>query len=1102
MDTLQKYKKIYIELESFNKKLASLYQQVEANKAKHTEEISNAKRRAATDLEENNNRIAKVSAFIEIARTHSITHTNASGPKPFDSGALSRLSVQINSSQSNDAHAVLLYHEATAQLMYLRSFADTIVERNNEYLEYLSSEFKKLNSNVENQILILKSEIEKFLFSNSFSSFLEEIQNDRIVFGGNSEKSTISTELIGTVSIGSVELPFPIPKDMETKFSDRTKGLCNIVKSTISVPANLNINNGMVILAEFTNSTEFNVLKGLQNILLNYLRYYSKELKSVTYIDPIRYNSNSLGCLSNLCGENSIIDIVPNSEEAIRKKIKSLVEIVSKSSNEKQAFKRVLVFHDFPQSYDSASVSLIQQLCANAEFFGITVILTHNRSANKQVDSDIYYFIKNIAINITIDDDNCFYFSVKNGEKHTFMWYSAPQHLPSDIEQIYINEKPIINLDNNYINRIGLNIATRNEKGVRNLENIPYGLDSEGHVLCLDFENTNFATYICGASRSGKSTLIHTIITGILQSTHPDNVEIWLVDFGKTEFSRYVNKNIPHIRYIILDESPELVYDLVDRLTEIMMSRQNSFMGKWEKLSDVPKEKYMPELFVVIDEFSIMSNILANSVTMAKEDYRIKLQTILAKSAKLGMRFIFSSQGFTEGTRGLTEMAKDQIQQRIAMKADYTDIKSTLDLKTISDRDELLMEQLPVHYALKRIPLTEQGDRLNSAHVMYIPNADSQLPLIESLNQAFNPQKKYDPSIFESYIYKRPMIKDGNSFEIFDEQIDAINDYINDENNPEDEKKIDMFVGSPQRMLELYPIEMVDGFCENCLVVAPTREKTSASALVMSAVRSLQKQGVFTECWTSAKNPVYRQITKECNFAFNKSYTRIEDICTRISKLRQSIENRTEANSTIFIMNYEILMMDMQYLAEEKKSGNNENLALLNEFGSIRRDEGEKDLNTILLELDLVNDGPIVDSTPSKSSVTVQISSVSIGTDFHAKVYDARNDLKYILTHGSRWGYHFVMLFDTCGDFRQTKLDESLFRHRIMFQTAKNEAVGIVSSSFAESVSNLTNHIFRYTNGIEEVSFRPYLHCGLSIDGWSIQGQNAVNTIDEDDYLE
>lgn len=1106
MDTLlKKYNEVYTEISALNQNLILLQQRIEENKTRLANDVANARKKLAEDLEENKRRIAKVNAFIEIARTHSSTHTNAVSPKPFDSGILSRLSVQINSGLANDPFAVQLYTEATAQLIYLRSAVDSLTQTSNEYIENLSNECSKLNYNIETQISIVKAEIEKYLFSVSFSSFMELVQNDKNAFGGSQEKIALSSEQIGTISIGSIELPLPIPQGMENKFVEKTNGLCNAVKSTMLIPANLSIDDGLVILAEYTNSSETHVLKGVQNILLNHLRHYGKELAQVTFIDPIRFNASSLGCLAELCGNDSIIDPVPNSEENIRKKLKSVVESVSKkNSGMQESRKSVFVFHDFPQAYDSTSVNLIQQLCANAEYYGVVVILTHNQSLNRQADSDVYQFIKNTAINITTDGADCFYLSIKNEKNHKFSWYLAPSNLPGDIERVYINEKPIINVDNNYVNRIGLELSTRTKKGVRKLENIPYGLDNNGNILYLDFENSNFATYICGASRSGKSTLIHTIITGILQSTHPDNVEIWLVDFGKTEFSRYVNKNIPHIRYIILDESPELVYDLVDRLTEIMLSRQNKFMGKWEKLSDVPEEKYMPELFVVIDEFSIMSNILASSVTLAKEDYRIKLQTILAKSAKLGMRFIFSSQGFTEGTRGLTEMAKDQIQQRIAMKADYSDIKSTLDLKTISERDELLMEQLPVHYALKRIPLTEQGDRLSNAHVLYIPNADYQIPLIESINRTFAPQKIYDSSIYESYIYKRPMIKDGNAFEIFEEQTEAITEHINKTNVNGDEKNIVMFIGSPQRMLKLYPVELVDGFCENCLLVAPTREKTSGSSLIMSAVSSLKMQDVQTECWTSVKNPIYRQITTECGFSFDQAFSRIEDICMRISQLKEAIEGKVEANTTIFIMNYETIMMDMQYLAEEKQSDSKKDLSVYEEYGSISRDEGEADVNSILASLKLDVDGsqPTDHVTTVKSSVTVQFSSNSKNASTSSKVYDARNDLKYILTHGPRWGYHFIMQFDTCGDFRQTKLDESLFRHRIMFQTAKSEAVGIVNSSFAESVSNLTNHIFRYTNGIEDVSFRPYLHDGLCIDGWSVQGQNAVNTTDEEDYLE
>ncbi len=1100
MGILEVYSKVFAELSALNGKLVSLHQKLDTNNADYLQNVSNIKNKLAEDLEENNLRITKVKAFIGIAKTHSMKHIESTVAKPFDSGVLSRLSVQINSGLADDPFAVQLYTEATAQLVHLNAEVATLTKKSEQCIESLTNKHTIEIRDIENSVFDVKAEITAYLNSDSFSNFLSLLQRDKIAFNGRNETTALPPEMFRSISLGTVEFPFPIPSGMESELVDKTNGMCNVVKSTIMVPANITIDSGRVIIAEYVNESESLVLKGIQNIILNIAQYYGEEFTQVSFIDPIRFNASSLGCLSKLCGDGCFIDSVPTSEESIRKKLKSIVSVTNTKSNSvnENMNKKVYVFHDFPQAYDTNSVNLIQQLCANAEYYGIIVILTHNQSAHKQSDSNIYQFIQNIAINITIGSAKGFFFADDNSTKREFTWYLAPSNLPNDIERKYIDEKPVVDLDNNYVKRVGLDLVTNIRKGVRKLENIPYGIDCNGNILYLDFENSNFATYICGASRSGKSTLIHTIITGILQSTHPDNVEIWLVDFGKTEFSRYVNKEIPHIRYIILDESPELVYDLIDRLTEIMHSRQNKFMGKWEKLSDVPAEKYMPELFVVIDEFSIMSNILASSAMLAKEDYRIKLQTILAKSAKLGMRFIFSSQGFTEGTRGLTEMAKDQIQQRIAMKADYSDIKSTLDLKTISERDELLMEQLPVHYALKRIPLTEQGDRLSNAHVLYIPNADSQLPLIENLGNMFSPERIYTPSKFESYIYKRPMTKDGNAFEIFEEQKDIILEQLVKMNANGDDKVITMYIGSPQRMLQISPIEMVDGFCENCLLIAPTREKMSGASLVISAGRSLSLQNIHTECWTSNRNTIYRQISSESNFSFNRSFARIEDICARISQVKQAIENKIESNVIIFIMNYETIMMDMQYLAEETNSDEKRDLSVFNEFGSINREDDEMDINTILdLELGLESENTI------KSSVTLQVSTKYGNIASPSKVYDARNDLKYILTHGPRLGYHFVMQFDTCGDFRQTKLDESLFRHKIMFQTAKSEAVGIVNSSFADTVSNLTNHIFRYTNGIDDVSFRPYLHPGICIDGWSVQGQDVVNlSNEEEDYLE
>lgn len=101
------------------------------------------------------------------------------------------------------------------------------------------------------------------------------------------------------------------------------------------------------------------------------------------------------------------------------------------------------------------------------------------------------------------------------------------------------------------------------------------------------------------------------------------------------------------------------------------------------------------------------------------------------------------------------------------------------------------------------------------------------------------------------------------------------------------------------------------------------------------------------------------------------------------------------------------------------------------------------------------------------------------------------------MTQGPRLGYHFVILFNTAGELNQSKMDVSLCKHKILFRMSKADAAGIIGSSSAKVVAELEDHSFRYSNGIDELSFRPYLHPGLSWDGWTMSG----NATDEEDYL-
>lgn len=593
---------------------------------------------------------------------------------------------------------------------------------------------------------------------------------------------------------------------------------------------------------------------------------------------------------------------------------------------------------------------------------------------------------------------------------------------------------------------------------------------------------------------------MHTLITGIIKNNHPDDVEIWLIDFKMTEFSHYITHLPPHVRYIILDESPELVYDIINRLSEILIKRQNAFKGKWLKLGEVPSEKYMPAIIVIIDEFSVMSQIIADSITNSKENYSGKLQTLLAKGSALGLHFIFASQDFTSGTRGLTPFSKKQIQQRIAMKTEYNEIKETLDLKSASDDDKAMMEQLPVYHALVRIPMDEKGNHLKLTNVLYISDRTKQEKMIDTICKMVNPAPRYnvnDPSI---YIDKKPMVIDGNNYSTFVSEKNKMNDYLQKYLNALcSEGEVVLFLGEPRRMMPLYPIEIINGFCENILVLAPSNEKMPATSILMSIASSLEMQGKGIEIWTTRKNAVYRQLVIESKQSFQMLSSDLDEVCNSIRSTKELIQSKVDGDRFVVLLGFESLLMDMIYQEDVGASRKAIGSSITKKGISIeKRAPGEMDLNSLLDSL--INGDSIQEKAVTVSKIdkdaSINIKDESIGA------YDARNDLKFILTQGPRLGYHFIMVYNSVGELEQSKLDLNLFRHKILFRLAKAEVASMIGSVEAGIVSELDDHSFRYTNGLDALTFRPYLHPGLAWDGWQMRDNLAVNVVnEEDEYL-
>ena len=265
------------------------------------------------------------------------------------------------------------------------------------------------------------------------------------------------------------------------------------------------------------------------------------------------------------------------------------------------------------------------------------------------------------------------------------------------------------------------------------------------------------------------------------------------------------------------------------------------------------------------------------------------------------------------------------------------------------------------------------------------------------------------------------------------------------------------------------------------------------SSLVLSVVKSLKMRDVPSTIIASRKNNVYRHLKQSCGIASSRLIRDMESICEEIRTLKQKIEARVAGDEFYIILGLEAIYADMMFSANA--NSNKKAVGISATIKYEKRKPGEIDINTLLTKIER---GEAVEIPSNEEQAHETNTNVNSSTS----IYDAREDLKYILTQGPKLGYRFVLLYNSVSEFRQNKLESTLFNHRIFFRTPRIDANGIVDSNNASIIAELPDHCFRYTNGLDSLSFRPYLHMGIVIDGWQVTGNGTVDIVDEDeDYL-
>ena len=209
--------------------------------------------------------------------------------------------------------------------------------------------------------------------------------------------------------------------------------------------------------------------------------------------------------------------------------------------------------------------------------------------------------------------------------------------------------------------------------------NIPIGRSgaTKRQVLSLGRGTAQHAL-IAGKTGSGKSTLMHALITNLALNYRPEEAELYLIDFKKgVEFKMYAEMQLPHARVIAIESEREFGLSVLQRLDGILRERGDLFrslgVNDFPSYRDLHRPEPMPRILLVVDEFQ---EFFVEDDKLAQEA-GLLIDRLVRQGRAFGVHVILGSQTLGGGY-SLPRSTIDQMAVRIALQCSEADAQLIL----------------------------------------------------------------------------------------------------------------------------------------------------------------------------------------------------------------------------------------------------------------------------------------------------------------------------------------------------------------------------------------------------------------------------------------
>lgn len=205
---------------------------------------------------------------------------------------------------------------------------------------------------------------------------------------------------------------------------------------------------------------------------------------------------------------------------------------------------------------------------------------------------------------------------------------------------------------------------------------VAMGLDIAGQSIVTDLQKMPHGL-IAGATGSGKSVCINSILISLMFKASPDQVKLMLIDPKMVELTPY--NDIPHLVTPVITDAKQATFALkwaveeMERRYELFVQTGVRDIKKYNQIhkSEDQSEVAMPYIVIIIDE-------LADLMMVAAHDVEEAICRIAQKARACGIHLLVATQ--RPSVDVITGLIKANIPTRIAFS-----VSSQADSRTIID---------------------------------------------------------------------------------------------------------------------------------------------------------------------------------------------------------------------------------------------------------------------------------------------------------------------------------------------------------------------------------------------------------------------------------